>query len=528
MGTMGMQMAHIRFNARKIAQRIFLFTACVTSSFVFAQDNPGWYIGGQAFFSQISDSTDTITTPGTPGSPGTGPNAAGLLGLLFPSTLPPITPAVIPPVCSSPLSILCSGGGGTPPTTGTNPSSNPVRFTYSSGYAVGGTIGYSYAGGLRPELDLSYAQNDVETFTLAGVTDPNPDARVKAFRLFLNGWYDFKWSNTLKPYVGAGVGAQRTRLQLFDSTFTTTAFAYQLGAGINWWFTPKTTVSLDYRFVDSRPDHKLSGGSKLETQLQANQIGLGLKYFFTGESAAVMATSAVEETPAAVVQIQDSDGDGVVDSLDKCPGTPAGVAVDAQGCPLKDSDGDGVSDDKDKCPNTPAGQKVGADGCPLDSDGDGIPDDSDECPNSPAGAKVLPNGCALKGDCRKPRPGEPVDQNGCGLSKNFLLKGVKFEFDSDRLTPESKEILNGVAETLKAYPEVNVEVSGHTDYIGTDAYNLALSEHRADAVKTYLGGRGVEDKRMTPVGYGKTVPIDNNDTEEGRENNRRVEFKIRD
>ena len=202
--------------------------------------------------------------------------------------------------------------------------------------------------------------------------------------------------------------------------------------------------------------------------------------------------------------------------------------MNADGCPFTDSDGDGVPDYLDKCPNTPRGQKVGPDGCPLDSDGDGIPDDQDECPNTPAGAKVLPNGCALKGDCRKPRAGEQVDEHGCALDHNFILKGVKFEFDSDRLTQAAKEILNEVGETLKAYPEVNVEVQGHTDYIGTDAYNLSLSEKRAIAVKTYLIGRGVDAKRMTPVGYGKTRPIDTNETEAGRENNRRVELKVQE
>ena len=223
----------------------------------------------------------------------------------------------------------------------------------------------------------------------------------------------------------------------------------------------------------------------------------------------------------------DADGDGVPDYLDKCPSTPRGVKVDANGCPSADTDGDGVPDYLDKCPNTPPGTKVGPDGCPLDSDGDGIPDAQDECPHSPAGAKVLPNGCALKGDCRTPRPNEQVDKNGCAVEHNFILKGVNFEFDSDRLTEDAKLILNQVGETLQAYPEVEVDVEGHTDFIGTDAYNLGLSEKRAKAVKAYLTGRGVKPGRMTPIGYGKSRPIDSNETEEGREKNRRVELKVK-
>jgi outer membrane protein OmpA-like peptidoglycan-associated protein/opacity protein-like surface antigen len=237
------------------------------------------------------------------------------------------------------------------------------------------------------------------------------------------------------------------------------------------------------------------------------------------------------DTPAGVkVDVRgcpvDSDGDGVPDYLDKCPDTPRGVIVTADGCPAADQDGDGIPDHLDKCPATPPGIPVGPDGCPLDSDGDGIPDYLDECPKTPAGAKVLPNGCALTGDCRKPRPGEAVDANGCAVDRNFILKGVKFEFDSDRLTEPAKEILNEVAGTLQAYPDVAVELEGHTDNLGSDTYNLGLSERRSNAVKVYLSGRGVEAGRMTPVGYGESRPIDSNETESGRENNRRVELKV--
>lgn len=223
----------------------------------------------------------------------------------------------------------------------------------------------------------------------------------------------------------------------------------------------------------------------------------------------------------------DSDNDGVPDYLDKCPGTPAGAIVDANGCE-PDGDGDGVPDRLDRCPDTPPGQKVGPTGCPNDSDGDGVPDDMDECPNTPAGAQVLANGCALKGDCRTPRPGEEVDANGCAIDQVFILRGVNFEFDSDRLTPEAKEILKQVAVTLKAYPDVNVEIAGHTDSTGTDAYNLGLSEKRSIAVKNFLTTQTVDAARMTPNGYGESQPIDTNDTPEGQSKNRRVELRVID
>ncbi|MGQ0618523.1 MAG: thrombospondin type 3 repeat-containing protein [Panacagrimonas sp.] len=222
----------------------------------------------------------------------------------------------------------------------------------------------------------------------------------------------------------------------------------------------------------------------------------------------------------------DSDGDGVPDYLDQCPASTPGTAVDARGCPLLDSDGDGIPDHLDKCPNSDPSIKVGPDGCPLDSDGDGIPDHLDECPNTPPGLKVLPNGCALKGDCRRPRPGEAVDAKGCALDQRFVLRGVKFEFDSDRLTKPAELILNDVADTMAAYPDVSVEVQGHTDATGTDAYNLGLSERRSNSVKRYLSGRGIPGGRMRPVGYGESAPIADNGTPEGQEENRRVEFKV--
>lgn len=223
----------------------------------------------------------------------------------------------------------------------------------------------------------------------------------------------------------------------------------------------------------------------------------------------------------------DSDGDGVPDAYDQCPNTPAGVEVDARGCPLKDSDGDGVPDIRDACPDTPAGIEVDERGCPLDRDGDGVPDYLDECPDSPAGAVVLPDGCALVGDCRRPRPGEAVDERGCALDRSFILRGVKFEFDSAVLTPAARAILDKVAVTLQAYTDIEVELEGHTDNIGTPAYNLGLSERRAISVKNYLISKGVPAARMVPVGYGLSRPIADNTTEEGREENRRVELTPR-
>ena len=167
-----------------------------------------------------------------------------------------------------------------------------------------------------------------------------------------------------------------------------------------------------------------------------------------------------------------------------------------------DSDGDGVVDGKDKCPNTPAGRKVNADGCELDSDGDGVVDGSDKCPT--VYAKTA-DGC--------PPPPPPL-----------VLEGVQFDNDKATLRPEAFAILDKVAIGLKDWGDVNIEVAGHTDSKSDDEYNLKLSQRRAEAVRDYLISKGISADRLTAKGYGESKPIADNETEEGRFKNRRVEL----
>jgi OOP family OmpA-OmpF porin len=245
--------------------------------------------------------------------------------------------------------------------------------------------------------------------------------------------------------------------------------------------------------------------------------GLGIQYSWGGSSAR---------------RVVDTDGDGVNDDLDQCPGTPAGTQVDSSGCPLpQDDDRDGVTNDIDKCPGTPAGTKVDANGCEIDSDGDGVGDSRDQCPNTPAGAKVDEKGCELDTDgdgivdsqdkCPDTPKGERVDNSGCPFNKELLLQGVKFESNSAELLPESQQVLDNARATLKRYPELKVEVAGHTDSRGSDAFNLQLSAKRAEAVLKYLQDGGVSNT-MSSRGYGERQPIASNNTEEGRLQNRRV------
>ena len=262
----------------------------------------------------------------------------------------------------------------------------------------------------------------------------------------------------------------------------------------------------------------------------------------------------------------DEDGDRIPDYLDKCPGTPQGKAVDSTGCEFKsgtkidtikvivhdtlkidtaalcatvlDSDGDGVKDVADKCSNTPQGANVDSTGCPSDDDGDGIYNGIDKCADTPKGVSVDRDGCPLDSDndgvtdeidqCPNTLPGVQVDKVGCPVKKkedlNELRKGIRFEFNSAKLTKTSYPTLDDIANLMKKYSKAKLEVQGHTDELGTEEYNQKLSERRANTVVDYLAKKGIDSSRLRAVGYGASRPKADNKHEKGREENRRVEL----
>ena len=174
---------------------------------------------------------------------------------------------------------------------------------------------------------------------------------------------------------------------------------------------------------------------------------------------------------------------GMTVALGPEPMAPVGPAPVAPNCADLDDDGDGVNNCDDKCPGSQAGQTIGPDGCPV-----------------------------------------PV---------SIDLKGVNFDFDKSTLRPDAVAILSEAAQILSRYPELKVEVAGHTDSKGTDAYNQALSERRARAVYDYLTSNGVDASRLAgPNGYGESRPIapntneDGSDNPEGRARNRRTELNV--
>ncbi|WP_438036041.1 OmpA family protein [Sorangium sp. So ce204] len=222
----------------------------------------------------------------------------------------------------------------------------------------------------------------------------------------------------------------------------------------------------------------------------------------------------------------DTDKDGLPDDIDLCPTDPEDGKPPNRddGCPaLPDRDGDGIPDTSDKCPDQPEDfDKINdADGCPEDdADEDSIPDAKDACPKEPG----------------QPSP-EPT-KNGCpqfirritGSSEIQILKQVQFATGSARILPNSYSILDEVVRLLKVNPEITlVAIEGHTDNRGSDQLNEKLSNDRAHSVRTYLIERGgIDPARLTAAGFGPKRPIDDNNTEAGRQKNRRVEFHIRE
>lgn len=227
----------------------------------------------------------------------------------------------------------------------------------------------------------------------------------------------------------------------------------------------------------------------------------------------------------------DKDDDTVVDSLDACPDVPGLVALN--GCP--DQDGDGIADKDDKCPTVPGIARY--QGCPIpDGDGDGVNDEEDKCPTVAGVARY--QGCPIPDrdndgvndeEDRCPDLAGPAENGGCPLleASKFNASAVQFVTGSANLTAAARKELDKAARILnEQYPQLKVEIAGHTDNTGKPELNQTLSVKRAESVKAYLVKKGVAEDRLTTAGFGPDQPVADNGTAAGRAQNRRVEFKV--
>jgi len=212
----------------------------------------------------------------------------------------------------------------------------------------------------------------------------------------------------------------------------------------------------------------------------------------------------------------DTDGDGVPDDVDECPTIVGPRTGPRPGCPL-DTDGDGIPDIDDRCPTVPGvpNDNPALHGCPADTDGDGIIDAEDACPTE-----------------RGVRTNDPKT-HGCPEAVRIvgtqivISDTILFATAQDAIAPESDGLLLQIVHVLEDHPEIaRVAVDGHTDNVGLESNNLALSRRRAVAVVRWLVAHGIDERRLEARGFGPRRPLVSNDTPEGRSRNRRVEFQI--
>ena len=251
----------------------------------------------------------------------------------------------------------------------------------------------------------------------------------------------------------------------------------------------------------------------------------------------VIATQQTSEkiNPLKIDPLADNDRDGILDSVDKCLNTTRKAPVNMSGCGL-DTDGDSVADYKDQCGGTPKGIKVDARGCGFDDDHDGVANYVDRCANTSADIAVDGYGCEWDSDgdgvvdskdhCVGTPPDLQVEPMGCVLVQVVTLQGINFQSGSHMLNDGARTLLSSVADTLRRHPKLRVEIGGHTDNTGPVAINRELSVNRAKEAYNYLVQQGVNHEIMLVKGYAWDLPVSDNDSDQGRLENRRVEMRI--
>ena len=402
------------------------------------------------------------------------------------------------------------------------------------GWGLGGYASFFFLPNLAIEGDLSYVWTSL--------AESGRDVTYRPARARLV--WAIPTGGSIYPLIGAGytLGEYRQALDVKEDVIEG-MIGVKAYLSDRWAF--RTDLAADYT---SNGNREFGIDNHLEWTLRAGvSVDLGRGRFIDDDGDGVQ--NRDDQCPATPLGVSvdatgcrvDSDGDGVFDEDDRCANTPRGVRVDASGCRV-DADGDGVFDEDDACPNTPAGARVDGNGCPVDTDNDGVPDFRDDCLNTPAGDRVDARGCTIRVDsdgdgitddqdrCPNTGAGVQVDGVGCPIlfeaeATEIILDGVTFETSSANLTPNSRTVLDRVAQSLIGNSDVLVRVVGHTDSTGPLQLNIDLSQQRAESVVAYLESRGVPSNQLEALGVGPEDPVAPNDTAEGRRQNRRVELQ---
>ncbi|PLX75202.1 MAG: hypothetical protein C0615_08095 [Desulfuromonas sp.] len=399
------------------------------------------------------------------------------------------------------------------------------------------SLGYNLGEHWGVELTATYAEPDLEV-------SPAPDLSIYTARL--DGLYHFNPSENLVPYFVFGAGGIIVDVDGQDEDEDLLA---NYGFGFKYFVSDKTALIADVRHFVRFAAHKEGSSIKSDDEFNNVVTSLGVTFQFGGSEL---------DSPRTV----DTDRDGVIDSLDRCPGTAFRAEVDADGCPV-DADGDGVRDVEDDCPNTEYGAVVNSVGCSpdqanvrlredlkqprndvtvtagMDSDGDSVLDADDHCPNTPYGVKVSPEGCGPDDVSIEMRHGEAGQAVMIGMERPAQLEksavadlesaGLMIEFaaNGSSIHPRYFDDLRSIAAYLGSHPDARLMVEGHTDSTGSAQGNQKLSQHRADTVRWILvRDFGADAKRIIAKGFGETQPIADNDTQTGRAINRRVILKL--
>ena len=409
---------------------------------------------------------------------------------------------------------------------------------------------------------LGYQGDPLWAFELAGgVTPTTEDVAGGENVSFLHATLNLvmsPWATSVGgPYffVGGGAGRLNTsQIAGLSGDFHFYQGLLEAGGGLRLWLTDAIGVRLEAREAHWLPNQTEGTPSVNYVTLSAGlTLALGAKARDTDGDRVPDSRDKCPDTPrGATVDAKgcpiDTDGDAVFDGLDRCPETPKGCTVDKAGCQT-DADGDSVCDGLDQCADTPKGATVDAKGCPSDADGDGVLDGIDQCPNTFKGCTLDAKGCPSDADsdgvcdgvdqCPDTPAGLKVDSVGCVIelveretelmdTGKIRLQNIQFDTGKAILKPESFQTLDVVGTLLTQWPQLKIEVGGHTDNVGGTTLNQKLSLARAKSVLSYMNGKyaALDSTRFTVKGYGRSKPLVPNVSDEDRAQNRRVEFTV--